>query len=75
MIETLTLDEIETLENIIGLSIEEAFGDGKPKGKALKTIIWIMQRRTNPDYSIEDAGKLSFQESMNLLGEVAQKKG
>ena len=73
-IEQLTLDEIETIENICGVAIDEAFADGRPKGKALKAFIWVAMKRTNPDYKIEEAGKLSFEESLEILGEATQKK-
>jgi hypothetical protein len=73
-IELLTLDEIETIENILGLSIDEAFADGKPKGKAVKVFIWVSKKREDPTYTIEEAGQLSFEESMKILGEATQKK-
>jgi hypothetical protein len=73
-IELLTLDEIETIENILGVSIDEAFAEGKPKGKAVKVFIWISKKRTDPSYTIEQAGQLSFEESMKILGEATQKK-
>lgn len=73
-IELLTLDEIETIENILGLSIDEAFADGKPKGKAVKVFIWVSKKREDPTYTIEQAGQLSFEESMKILGEATQKK-
>jgi len=46
--ESLTLEEVETIENLVGESIDSAFGNGKPKGKALKSFIWVVMKRDNP---------------------------
>jgi len=73
-IEQLTLDEIETIENILGVSIDQAFADGKPKGKAVKVFIWVSKKREDPTFTIEQAGAMSFEESMKILGEATQKK-
>ena len=48
--ESLTLEEVELIENLTNSSIDEAFGDGKPKGKALSAFVWVVQKRTNPNY-------------------------
>lgn len=54
----LTLDEIEELETILGGGIDGIFNQGSPKGHALKALIWIISKRDNPDFTLEDAGKL-----------------
>lgn len=63
----LTLEEVEIIENIIGLSIDEAFDEGKPKGKALKAFVWVVRKRTNPNYSIEEAQKLTLDEALSMI--------
>lgn len=72
--ETLTLDEIETIEQVTGSDIGTAFADGKPKGKALKVFIWVMTKRTNPDFKIEDAGKLSLKDALAAIEGIDEKK-
>lgn len=63
----LTLDEVEQIELISGLSIDEVMKRGKPKGRALKAVIFVMARRTNPEYTLEEAGKMKFDEAAELL--------
>lgn len=64
---TLTLDEVETIENLSGLPMDELMQQGKLKGKALKAIIWVARKRTNPDFKMEDAGKVTFAEALDLF--------
>lgn len=73
--ESLTLEEVEIIENLVGASIDEAFGDGKPKGKALKVFTWVIQKRTNPNYTIEEASQVSLRDSLKLIqGDEAKKE-
>lgn len=73
--ESLTLEEVETIENLVGASIDEAFGDGKPKGKALKVFTWVITKRTNPDFTIEQASKVSLRDSLAMIqGDDAKKE-
>lgn len=66
-IDSLTLDEVETIENLSGAPMDELLGAGKLKGKALKAIIWVAKKRTDPNYKIEDAGKVTFSEALELF--------
>ena len=73
--ESLTLEEVELIENLTNSSIDEAFGDGKPKGKALSAFVWVVQKRTNPNYKMEDAKKLSLKEALSMIqGEETKKE-
>lgn len=72
--ETLTLDEIETIENLCGISIDKLAEDGTPKGRNLKAIIFVMKRRENPDFQFEDAGKFSFADAMALFETDSKKE-
>jgi hypothetical protein len=67
---TLTLDEVETIENLSGIPMDELMGVGKLKGKALKAIIWVAKKRIQPDYKMEDAGKVTFSEALELFKAV-----
>jgi hypothetical protein len=64
---TLTLDEVETIENLSGQAMDELMGVGKLKGKALKAIIWVAKKRVDPDFKMEDAGKVTFAEALELF--------
>lgn len=71
---SLTLEEVELIENLLGVSLDDAFSDGKPKGKALKVFVWVMTKRTNPSYTIEEASKLSLKEALAMIkGEDSKK--
>jgi hypothetical protein len=64
---TLTLDEVETIENLSGQPMDELMGAGKLKGKALKAIIWVAKKRTEPNFKMEDAGKVTFAQALELF--------
>jgi hypothetical protein len=66
-ISTLTLDEVETIENLSGTPMDELMSKGKLKGKALKAIIWVAKKRVDPNYKMEDAGKVTFSEALELF--------
>lgn len=57
-LDALRIREIEELEEIIDGPFDQALADGRPKGKALRAIAYIVKRRENPDFTMEDAGEL-----------------
>jgi hypothetical protein len=65
--ESLTLNEVEQIELITGVSIDQILDAGNPKGKAMKAIIFIMKRRLDPNFTIEQAGALSMTEANALF--------
>ena len=65
--ENMTLGEIEEIENLIGRSIDEAFADGKPKGRTLRVLYYVAMRRENPSYKFEDTEKVSQAEALSVL--------
>lgn len=69
---SLTLDEVETIENLSGTPLDELMGAGKLKGKALKAIIWVAKTRNDPNFKMEDAGKVSFAEALDLFKGAAE---
>jgi hypothetical protein len=72
--ESLTLEEVEIIENLTNSSIDEAFGNGKPKGKALSAFVWVVLKRDKPDYKIEEARKLSLKEALAIIKGDDEKK-
>ena len=65
--ESLTLDEVETIELITGSSIDTLMQQEKPKGKALKALIYVGKKRTNPNFTLEDAGKVSLKDAQTIF--------
>lgn len=61
-VNSLTINEVVDLEDALGTSMDTAFRDGEPKGKALRAILWIIGRRDNPDFTLEEAGELQLGE-------------
>jgi len=57
-INSLTVGEIEAVEELSGSSIDQLFSANGRKGKALRAIAYITKRRENPDFTWEDAGNL-----------------
>lgn len=60
--DSLTLDEIEILEDLAGVSIDTignrlTAGDA-PKAKIMKGLALIAARRDDPDITLEDIGKI-----------------
>jgi len=72
--EALTLNEVEEVEKLTGFSIDAIANDGQPKGRVLKVLIWVMKKRQNPNYSIDDAGKLTLAEAVAIFGGEADPK-
>lgn len=53
----LTLGEVEDFEQAAGQSIGTILG-GQLNGKALVALVWVMKRRDNAAYTLEDARKV-----------------
>jgi hypothetical protein len=65
--ESLTLNEVEQIELITGASIDQLLDAGQAKGKAMKAIIFIMKKRIDPDFTLEQAGQISMTEANALF--------
>lgn len=61
-IESLTVEDIESIEDITGMVIDDLFGGVKevPKGKLMRAIGFVLQRREDPGFTVEAAGRLSL---------------
>jgi len=76
ILDVLTMDEIETLEQITGKEINELFGSGNLSAKATKAMVWLLMKRQNPQVNIADAGKMTILEAAEYIKEfVANPKG
>lgn len=65
---SLTLDEVETIENLTGVSIEKLADDKAPKGKNLKALIFVLMRRNDPSFTMEQAGAYTLTSAMSFFG-------
>jgi hypothetical protein len=71
-INELTIDDVVDLEEAVGRPIQDILGDRStaPQGKTLKALIWVVKRKTEPGFTLEDAGKISFVELSKVEVEV-----
>ena len=64
--DSLTLDEIELLEDLTGISIDaigkRIGGEDQPKAKVMKALAFVAARRDDPEITIEDIGKITLTE-------------
>lgn len=65
--EQLTLGELEELELLIGSSIDQAFADGKPKGRALRALYFVAMRRENPKLTFEETANVTQAEALKVF--------
>jgi hypothetical protein len=65
--DTMTLNEIEQIELLTGKSIESIMDDGAPRGRVFKAIIYVFKKRTNPDFTFEQAGEFSMEQATALF--------
>lgn len=52
--------EIEEWETMTGDAIDEFSDDGKPKAKQYRAIFFIIQRRSNPNYTYEETKNVTL---------------
>ena len=57
-VNSLTLGEAESLEDIIGRDHMRTLERGDPSIKALVALVYVMKRRDNPDFTLDDARRL-----------------
>jgi hypothetical protein len=72
--EELTLGEIEEIELMLNVGLDHAFGDGKPKGRALRVLYYIFKRREVPGFKFEDTEKISQTEALAFLAGDSKKE-
>lgn len=65
--EELTLGEIEEVELMLNTSIDQAFADGKPKGRAIRVLYWVSKKRENANYKFEETEKVTQSEALAYL--------
>jgi hypothetical protein len=51
----LTIGEITAAEALSGVSIDESFTPGRPKGAISQALACVVQQRTNPGFTFADA--------------------
>lgn len=73
-INSLTLGDIEEIENYAGLSFSQ-IGDDAPGVSKLRTaLVWVLKRKENPNFTIEDARLLTPAELEAIFEDTTPKK-
>jgi hypothetical protein len=73
-IDTLTLGDIEDIENYAGLSFSD-IGEDKPGVSKLRTaLVWVLKRKENKKFTIEDARNITPDELSKIFEETPLKK-
>lgn len=49
-----TLGEVEEIEQVAGVYFRDLFSSNK-HGAGIAACLWVLKRRTNPDYTLADA--------------------
>ncbi|MFC9739156.1 hypothetical protein ACFVKC_14720 [Streptomyces noursei] len=57
-LDSLSIDEIETIEEIIDGPLDDLAKPGARKAKMLRAMAVVIMQRKDPDFSAADAGKL-----------------
>lgn len=65
--ESLTIAEVETIEQISGSPIDSLMDDKALKGKALKAVVFVVKKREDAAFTLEQAGQLSFKDAMGII--------
>jgi hypothetical protein len=60
-IDSLTIDEIEVIEDIIDGPLDSIAKPGAKKAKLLKAMAYVVKKRANPEFTLEDAGRLRIE--------------
>ena len=68
-VESLTIDDIEAIEDATGLPFDQVFS-GKadvPKAKMMRAIVFVLKRRDDPEFTMAQAGRVPVVEVDRLL--------
>ncbi|MFB7860590.1 hypothetical protein [Streptomyces sp. NPDC056069] len=58
---SLTIDEIDIIEEITGAPLDELRKPGQRRGPMLRAMAVVLKRREDPNFSAADAGRLRLE--------------
>lgn len=59
-LESLTINEIDAIEEITGQPLDALKKPGTKRGPMLRAMAYVVMKRKHPDFSVEDAGNLQL---------------
>lgn len=54
-ITTLTLGDLEAVEDAVGGDVLREISRATPNPKTLTALVWVVRRKTEPEFTLEDA--------------------
>ena len=69
-ISELTIAEVVEIEERTGLPLDALGQSDRPKGKMLQAMAFISKRRTNPDFTFEEAGDIKILLNADEVGPI-----
>ena len=70
-LDDLTIGEICEIEELTGQPFDAMNDPTKPKGKMLQAMAFISKRRSNPDFTFEEAGAIKISLSADEAGPIS----
>lgn len=61
-LDDLTVGEIEELEDLTDMPLDALSKEGTKRGKFMRALAYISVRRTNPDFTWEEAGSIKVRD-------------
>jgi hypothetical protein len=65
----LTIGEVAKLEQLSGQAMDELFAAGQPKGLAMAAMVFVIQKRTNPELTWEEVLNIPLDDLQSIFGE------
>ena len=69
---SLTIGELEQIEEITGRNVSHELGRGEPSAKTLLALVYVFKKRTDPTISLDDVRKLNMRQ-FNAKAETSPK--
>lgn len=67
-IQSLTIDDIETIEDITGFAIDKLGDPDMPKGKMMRALAFVKARKTDPTATPASVGHLRLEIASDTVG-------
>jgi hypothetical protein len=60
-LDDLTIGDVEDIEEITGMSVQDINWE-KPPMKVLRAMVFVSERKSNPDFTLDDARRVKVSE-------------
>lgn len=63
----MTLEEVALAEQLAGAPIDEMLDEEKLKGKSMTALVYVIKKRTEPNFTFDEAKKYKFKEAAEII--------